>query len=162
MKPLQRVARVLALFLASAAATVQAQEIRLTIATVNNPDMIVMQRLSRHFEARNPHIRLEWVVLEENVLRQRVTTDIAASGGQFDVLTYEVPLWAKQGWLAPIEALPGRYNLDDVLKPVRDALSYKSSFVGRVSGGVTRPTALIYLIIAKKLADPEIQLYRPK
>jgi sorbitol/mannitol transport system substrate-binding protein len=137
----------------------------LTIATVTNPDMIVMQRLSRHFEARNPHIRLEWVVLEENVPRQRVTTDIAASGSQFDILTmgsYEVPLWARQGWLALIEALPDQYDLDDVLKPVRDALSYKSSFVGRVSGSVTRPTALIYLIIAKKLADPEIQLYRPK
>jgi sorbitol/mannitol transport system substrate-binding protein len=100
----------------------------LTIATVNNPDVILMQPLSRHFEAQNPHLRLEWVVLEENVLRQRVTADIAASGGQFDVLTmgtYEVPLWAERGWLIPMEALPDSYALDDVLKPVRDALSYQ-------------------------------------
>ena len=102
MKPLQRVARVMALVLAMAAVVVQAQEIKLTIATVNNFDMIVMQRLSRRFEAQNPPIRLEWVVLEENVLRQRVTADIAAAGGQFDVLTmgtYEVPIWAEQDWL---------------------------------------------------------------
>lgn len=128
MKSLQRIARVLAFVLASCSAIVQAQEIRLTIATVNNPDMIVMQRLSKRFEEQNAHIGLEWVVLEENVLRQRVTTDIAAAGGQFDILTmgtYEVPLWAGQGWLVPIEALPERYDLDDVLKPVRDALSYK-------------------------------------
>jgi sorbitol/mannitol transport system substrate-binding protein len=91
MKPLQRVARVLALVLISILALVlvswaaQAQEIRLTIATVNNPDVILMQPLSRHFEAQNPHLRLEWVVLEENVLRQRVTADLAASGSQFDV-----------------------------------------------------------------------------
>ncbi len=42
------------------------------------------------------------MVLEENVLRQRVTTDIATKAGQFDMLTignYEVPIWAKQGWL---------------------------------------------------------------
>ena len=39
------------------------------------------------------------MTLEENILRQRVTTDIATKGGQFDVMTigtYEVPIWAKQ------------------------------------------------------------------
>ena len=69
-----------------------------TIATVNNGDMIIMQELSSQFEQAHPDIQLEWVVLEENVLRQRVTTDIATSGGQFDVLTigtYEVPIWAE-------------------------------------------------------------------
>ena len=48
---------------------------------------------------------LEWVTLEENVLREKVTTDIAAKGGQFDVLTigtYEVPIWGKKGWLVPL------------------------------------------------------------
>ena len=46
------------------------------------------------------------MTLEENVLRQNVTTDIATGGGQYDVITigtYEVPIWAKQGWLAPLE-----------------------------------------------------------
>ncbi len=73
-----------------------------TIATVNNGDMIVMQKLSNAFEEQNPDIDLEWVVLEENVLRQRVTTDIATGGGQFDVMTigtYEVPIWGERGWL---------------------------------------------------------------
>ena len=76
-----------------------------TIATVNNGDMIVMQKLSSAFEEQHPDIELEWVVLEENVLRQRVTTDIATEGGQFDVMTigtYEVPIWAKNGWLHPM------------------------------------------------------------
>jgi DNA-binding transcriptional regulator LsrR (DeoR family) len=52
-----------------------------------------------------PRHQLEWVTLEENVLRERVTTDIATKGGQYDVLTigtYEVPIWAKQGWLVPL------------------------------------------------------------
>jgi polyol transport system substrate-binding protein len=98
-----------------------------TIATVNNGDMIIMQELSSQFEQAHPDIQLEWVVLEENVLRQRVTTDIATSGGQFDVLTigtYEVPIWAKEGWLAPLADLPADYDVDDVLKPVREGLSY--------------------------------------
>ena len=70
----------------------------LTIATVNNGDMIRMQGLTSNFTAKNPDITVNWVTLEENVLRQRVTTDIATKGGQFDVLTigtYEVPIWAQ-------------------------------------------------------------------
>ena len=66
------------------------------------------------------------MVLEENVLRQRVTTDIATKAGQFDVLTignYEVPIWAKQGWLTPMDNLPAGYDVDDLLKPVRAALT---------------------------------------
>jgi len=99
----------------------------LTIATVNNGDMVVMQRLSSQFEQQHPDIHLRWVVLEENVLRQRVTTDIATKAGQFDILTignYEVPIWAKQGWLRPMDGLPASYDVNDLLKPVRDALTY--------------------------------------
>ncbi|MEN0077142.1 MAG: sugar ABC transporter substrate-binding protein, partial [Paracraurococcus sp.] len=48
-------------------------ESTLTIATVNNGDMVVMQRLSARFEQQHPDIKLRWVVLEENVLRERVT-----------------------------------------------------------------------------------------
>jgi sorbitol/mannitol transport system substrate-binding protein len=87
-----------------------AQAEKLTIATVNNGDMIRMQGLTDDFTAKNPGIELEWVTLEENVLREKVTTDIAAKGGQFDVLTigtYEVPIWGAKGWLVPLT------NVDD-------------------------------------------------
>jgi len=98
----------------------------LTVATVNNADMIRMQRLSKTFEQQNPDIKLNWVVLEENVLRQRLTTDIATQGGQFDVLTigmYEASLWGDKGWLAPMKDLPEGYELDDVFPSVREGLS---------------------------------------
>ena len=110
--------------MASAAALAQT----VTIGTVNNKDMIVMQRLAPQFEEAHPDITLDWVVLEENVLRQRLTTDIATGSGQFDVATigtYEVPIWAKQGWLTPLEDLPEDYDVDDVLKSVRDGLSHE-------------------------------------
>ena len=105
----------------------------ITIATVNNVQMIEMQKLSPEFERQHPDIHLKWVVLEENVLRQRVTTDIATKGGQFDILTignYEVPIWAKQGWLAPFDALPAAYDVNDILKPVRDGISYEGKLYG--------------------------------
>jgi sorbitol/mannitol transport system substrate-binding protein len=112
--------------LAVSATTIQAETV--TIGTVNNGDMIIMQRLSTEFEKQNPDIKLDWVVLEENVLRQRLTTDIATNSGQFDVMTigtYEVPIWAARDWLVPLDELPADYGVDDVLKPVRDGLSYE-------------------------------------
>ena len=102
----------------------------LTIATVNNSDMIRMQKLSKTFESEHPEIKLNWVVLEENVLRQRLTTDIATQGGQFDVLTigmYEAALWGAKGWLEPMKDLPASYALDDVFPSVREGLSVKGS-----------------------------------
>ena len=93
-----------AISLAALASTASA-ETTLTIATVNNGDMIRMQGLTEDFTSKNPDIKLEWVTLEENVLREKVTTDIATKGGQFDVLTigtYEVPIWGKKGWLVPL------------------------------------------------------------
>src|SRR6478609_1552510 len=94
----------------------------LTIATVNNGDMIRMQKLTDDFRAKNPGIELNWVTLEENALRQKVTTDIATKGGQFDVVTigtYEVPIWAKNGWLVALDNLGADYKIDDLLAPIR-------------------------------------------
>jgi sorbitol/mannitol transport system substrate-binding protein len=99
----------------------------ITIATVNNGDMVVMQRLAPQFERQNTNIRLRWVVLEENVLRQRLTTDIATRSGQYDILTignYGVPIWARQGWLEPFENLPASYGVEDILAPVRTGISH--------------------------------------
>ena len=98
----------------------------ITIATVNNGDMIRMQGLSDDFTAQTGH-QVEWVILEENVLRQRVTQDIATSGGQFDIMTigmYETPIWAAQDWLVPLDDLPESYDADDILPAMRAGLSY--------------------------------------
>ena len=100
----------------------------LTIATVNNGDMIRMQGLTDDFAAKHPGIKLEWVTLEENILRQRVTTDIATKGGQYDVMTigtYEVPIWGKQGWLVGLNDLPKSYDIDDLLPAIRGGLTVK-------------------------------------
>lgn len=54
---------------------------KLTIARVNKGDMVRMQKLTDDFTSKNPGIELECVTLEENILRQRVTTDVATKGG---------------------------------------------------------------------------------
>jgi sorbitol/mannitol transport system substrate-binding protein len=100
-----RASGALALCLVAAAAT--AQTTTLTIATVNNGDMIRMQGYTDRFTEQTG-IAVEWVTLEENVLRQRVTTDITTNGGQFDIMTigmYETPIWGANGWLVPLDGL---------------------------------------------------------
>ena len=153
----------------------------LTIATVNNSDMIRMQRLTGDFTSKNPGVTLKWVTLEENVLRQRVTTDIATKGGQFDVLTigtYEVPIWAKQGWLLPLEKLGAGYDVEDLIPPIRAGLTvngklYAAPFYGESSmimyrkdlfekAGLKMPAAPTWDFIAdaaKKLTDRPTETY---
>ena len=58
---------VLSAFAFAALATTAIAETKLTIATVNNGDMIRMQKLTDDFTTANPDIKLEWVTLEENV-----------------------------------------------------------------------------------------------
>jgi sorbitol/mannitol transport system substrate-binding protein len=118
-----------------------ASAVTLTIATVNNGDMIRMQKLTDDFTKANPDIQLQWVTLEENVLRQKVTTDIATKGGQYDIITigtYEVPIWAKQNWLVPLDKLGADYDVDDLLPAIRGGLSvdgklYAAPFYGESS-----------------------------
>jgi sorbitol/mannitol transport system substrate-binding protein len=108
-------------------------ETTLTIATVNNGDMIRMQKMTDDFTKANPDIKLNWVTLEENVLRQKVTTDVATKAGQFDIATigtYEVPIWAKQGLILPLDKLGADYDVDDLLPPIRSGLSHDGKLYG--------------------------------
>ena len=165
--------------LAGMAAIAQAQTI--TIATVNNPDMIVMQELSAEYTAAHPEVTLEWVVLPENELRQKVTTDIATGAGTYDILTigtYEVPIWGQLGWLAPFDSVPADYDIEDVYQSVRSGLSYdgtlyalpfyaESSFLFYrkdlfEAAGIEMPETPTYEQLmewAGKLHDPDNNIY---
>jgi len=143
----------------------------ITIATVNNGDMVRMQKLTDDFTKKNPDIQLNWVTLEENVLRERVTTDIATKGGQYDVMTigtYEVPIWAKQNWLLPLDNLGADYDAKDIIPAIAGGLSadgklYAAPFYGESSfvmyrkdlmekAGLTMPDAPTWDFI-KEAAD---------
>src|SRR4051812_3380618 len=153
-------------------------ETKLTIATVNNGDMIRMQGLTDDFKSKNPDIDVQWVTLEENVLREKVTTDIATKGGQFDVLTigtYEVPIWGKKGWLVPLDKVD---DPDDLLPAIRGGLTvdgklYASPFYGESSmvmyrkdlvekAGMKMPDAPTWndiKAIADKITDKDHEVY---
>jgi sorbitol/mannitol transport system substrate-binding protein len=142
----------------------------LTIATVNNGDMVRMQGYTDNFTEATG-IAVEWVTLEENVLRQRVTTDITTKGGQFDIMTigmYETPIWGANGWLVPLNDLSEEYNAADILPAMSGGLShdgtlYAAPFYGESSmimyrtdlmeaAGMEMPTAPTWEFIAEAAA----------
>jgi sorbitol/mannitol transport system substrate-binding protein len=139
------------------AAAASASAVDLVIATVNNGHMIEMQKHTKDFEKANPGITLKWVTLEEGVLRQRVTTDIATKGGQFDVMTiglYEAPIWSKKGWLTALKT-DAAYDVDDLLPAIRSGLSldgklFAAPFYGESSMTMYRDD----LVKAKGLTMP--------
>lgn len=127
----------LPVFLLLGVVAVAAQDtVELTIATVNNPDMVVMESFSDEFEALYPGISLNWVVLPENELRDTVTTDVATGASSFDIITvgmFDTPIFARNGWIRSIDGLAAEfpdsvqpdYGFDDILEGVRLGISYE-------------------------------------
>ena len=155
----------------------------ITIATVNNNDMIVMQELAPKWEEATGN-KINWVVLEENVLRQRTTQDISTNGGSFDIVfigAYETPIWGKNGWLTSLNdfADDAAYDLEDIFPLVRGSLSadgnlYAVPLYSETSftyyrtdlfekAGIAVPTEQItytqFAEMAAKLHDPENGIY---
>jgi len=169
--------------IAGMSATFGASAEEITIATVNNADMITMQELAPEWEASTGN-KINWVVLEENVLRQRTTTDIATGGGSFDIMfigAYETPIWGAKGWLTPLDdfADDADYDLEDVFPLVRNGLSADGSLYALPlysetsftfyrtdlfeKAGVAVPTEQItyteFAEMAAKLHDPDNGVY---
>ncbi|MFZ5964775.1 ABC transporter substrate-binding protein [Thalassococcus sp. BH17M4-6] len=181
MKTTMRALMGASLLCTTALTAAHAQSTTLTIATVNNGDMIRMQGLTDDFTEANPDIALEWVTLEENVLRQRVTQDIAANGGQFDVMTigmYETPIWAANDWLVALDDMGDDYDTDDIMPAMRAGLShdgtlYAAPFYGESSmvmyrtdlmeaAGMEMPEAPTWEFIgeaARAMTDKENEIY---
>ena len=131
-----------------------AQADTITIATVNNGDMIRMQGL---------------------------TEDFTAKGGQFDIMTigmYETPIWAKNGWLVPLNDLGDDYDVGDLLPAMKNGLSYEGTlyaapFYGESSmimyrtdlmekAGLTMPDAPTWEFVAdaaRKMTDKSGEIY---
>ena len=152
----------------------------ITVAVVNNPQMVDIQKLTpKGFTASHPNITVKYVTLDENTLRDQVTKDVAAGGGQFDVVMigpYEVPTWAKNKWIDDLSQQASSdtaYNVSDLIKPIRDSLSvnghlYASPFYGESSflmyrkdllakAGLTMPAHPTWdqvAAIAQKLNNP--------
>lgn len=105
--------------------------VTLNVATVNNGQMKDMEKLKSEYEAANPGTKVNFQVMEEADLRSAVTADVASGAGQYDIVTigaYETPQWGANQWLVdltPELAKDSAYDVDDILPPVRDAISFE-------------------------------------
>lgn len=113
--------------LAMTAGTASAAE-SLTIAIVNNGHMINMQTVAEAYTAETG-VELNWVSLEEGVLREQVTSDTATGGGQYDVINIgmqEAPIWGAAGWIEPLN-FSDAYDVEDILPAMRAGLSHEGT-----------------------------------
>ncbi|WP_179379347.1 ABC transporter substrate-binding protein [Jannaschia marina] len=100
----------------------------LTIAIVNNGHMINMQKVAEAY-TEETGVALNWVSLEEGVLREQVTSDTATGGGQYDIINIgmqEAPIWGAAGWIEPLE-FGDDYDTDDILPAIRAGLSHEGT-----------------------------------
>ena len=116
----------------------------LNVAIVSNSQMNDAIKLSPHFEADHPGIKLNFVTLPENEARAKITTAVATKSGQFDVVmisNYETPLWARNDWLTNLQPFAERtkdYDPQDFIPSIRQSLSvdgnlYSVPFYGESS-----------------------------
>jgi len=116
----------------------------ITVALAANPQMKTAESLISDFEKKNPGIKVKFTTLPENDLRPAVTKDVATKAGQYDVAmigSYEVPIWAKNGWIVPLSNYVSKdtaWDTNDVLQPIKDIVSadgklYAAPFYGSSS-----------------------------
>src|SRR3954453_7702784 len=98
------------------------------VLMVNNPQMVDLQKLTADHFTKQTGIKVQFKVLPENDVRDTIAQDVANQAGQYDVITisnFEVPFYAKNGWLEPLSdyaAKDAAFDLQDVLKPMRASL----------------------------------------
>jgi ABC-type glycerol-3-phosphate transport system substrate-binding protein len=96
---------------------------------VNNPQMVELQKLTAAHFTKETGIKVNFTVLPENDVRDKISQDFANQAGQYDVATlsnYEIPIYARNGWLHPLDSYVAEdkdFDQQDVLEPMRESLT---------------------------------------
>ncbi|MEW2272380.1 extracellular solute-binding protein [Streptomyces sp. SID685] len=101
----------------------------INVLMVNNPQMVELQKLTATHFTKETGIKVNFTVLPENDVRDKISQDFANQAGQYDVATlsnYEIPIYARNGWLRPMDGYVAKdpsYDEKDVLAPMRASLT---------------------------------------
>ncbi|MFC9679365.1 ABC transporter substrate-binding protein [Streptomyces sp. NPDC056948] len=101
----------------------------INVLMVNNPQMVELQKQTRAHFTQETGIKVNFTVLPENDVRDKISQDFANQAGQYDVATlsnYEIPIYARNGWLHEMNGYVAKdpaYDERDVLKPMRQSLT---------------------------------------
>ncbi|WP_460460242.1 ABC transporter substrate-binding protein [Angustibacter peucedani] len=133
------------------------------VLMVNNPQMLALQKLTADNFTKQTGITVNYTVLPENDVRDKISQEFSSQAGQYDVASisnYEVPFYAKNGWLAPLDdsvAKADGFDQADILKPMTESLTaddgklYGEPFYGESSFLMYRKDVLA----AKNITMPE-------
>ena len=101
----------------------------INVLMVGNPQMVDIEKLTEDTFTKDTGIQVNYTILPENELRDKVTQDIATQAGQYDVATigaYEVPIWSENDWLHELDSYADAdesFDKDDLLDPIVQSLS---------------------------------------
>ncbi|GHD84463.1 ABC transporter substrate-binding protein [Streptomyces naganishii] len=101
----------------------------INVLMVNNPQMVELQKLTAAHFTKDTGIKVNFTVLPENDVRDKISQDFANQAGQYDVATlsnYEIPIYAKNNWLHPLDSYVANdkgFDQQDILAPMRTALT---------------------------------------
>ena len=108
----------------------------INVLMVGNPQMVDIEKLTKDSFTKDTGIKVNYTILPENELRDKVTQDIATKAGQYDVATigaYEVPIWSKNGWLTDMSSYASKdskFDEGDLIAPIKDVLSTDGKLYG--------------------------------
>ncbi|MFG2323655.1 ABC transporter substrate-binding protein [Streptomyces sp. NPDC048568] len=101
----------------------------INVLMVNNPQMVELQKLTADHFTKETGIKVNFTVLPENDVRDKISQDFANQAGQYDAATlsnYEIPIYARNEWLQPMDpyvAEDPAYDEKDILGPMRESLT---------------------------------------
>ena len=109
----------------------------INVLMVNNPQMVDLQQLTNDNFTRQTGIRVNFTVLPENDVRDKISQEFSSQAGQYDVATvsnFEIPIYARSGWVAPMSdyiAADPTFNQQDILKPMTESMSVDGKVYGQ-------------------------------
>ncbi len=108
----------------------------INVLMVNNPQMLAIQKLTKENFTAQSGVTVNYTVLPENDVRNKISQEFSRQAGQYDVATisnYEVPFYATNKWLAdltPHTTSDAAFDQADILKPMTESLTADGKIYG--------------------------------
>lgn len=109
----------------------------INVLMVNNPQMVDLQRLTAEHFTKQTGMAVNFTVLPENDVRDKISQEFSSQAGQYDVASlsnFEIPIYAGAKWVAPLDdyiAKDPTFNQDDLLRPMVTSLSHGGKVYGQ-------------------------------
>ncbi|MFI6373440.1 ABC transporter substrate-binding protein [Streptomyces sp. NPDC050546] len=117
----------------------------LQVLAMDAPQVQTLKKLTKEHFTAETGITVDYTLLPENEARERMNREFATQAGNYDVASlsaYEVPIYANNGWLAPLDSYvkaDEEFDQDDVFPNLlesltgRDGKVYAEPFYGEGS-----------------------------